>query len=798
MSSNLITQPYGIILDPTGGGGRAKPVANGRYHVGIIDLDPVANPRTDLAYKDESGTERPLTSPLILNNSGAFVVSENDGTLIQPYMKDSVGHSVLITDKRGTPVYSDNHVGDPGNLTEKISELTLISYDSVSDMLAGNPLTIGVGGRCSTGGTLWERVAVSTPAVISDFVPLSDLSFSDFGGVCDGVASDDDALDLAVSACVYGSVISLAGTSRGGQNTITLRRHHIYNKSNITIDFAGYDYLWDAPTGYIPDRTGNFVSNTRSPGQICFRGSLTGEEYAETLSSILPEFSEIYPVPGVSSAFGVDSWWLMLSDSAPGAPSGKEINYLVQSQGNFGNPNEVRMNYRSGWELASGRTITYKKAVPVSNIKILNIGNMYYNQTITDGSGSGDAFKSEQASSVFSFEIAYDYEVTRADFHDIPYVAVFEQWVNNGRENYLRVTKPTLNRSDQIVNRNGALYCKAKGLENKSGRHVIDHTSAAYCTTTCSTETGTKQGAFTTHGSFEHDLHFENTTGVMSIANSGADFGESAKRITVQNHNGSQLIADNKVIDLTVIDSVFDKFARVNNDGFTSRNMKVKNPSGQDGLRFYQKTNETGRGSYLSGGEVDLYTGSGKAIPEDIEEPIKFSKVKIENFINREISGLSTVSLINCESETQGGANDITCKKFKIDGGNHKLSLEILNGCEEFTIGGGVSVNGSGPSATNKLINFNQSSGSGITINIGNVVFNPDTGGTYSIALSNSVSPIKYSCSGATFNDGKIQFQTGLPAGSYINHRGNVEVSVIREDVPTESSNVSTLDNMII
>lgn len=142
MSSNLITQPYGIILNPTGGGGSAKPVANGRYHVGIIDLDPVANPRTDLAYKDESGTERPLTSPLFLNNSGAFVVSDYDGTLIQPYMKQGVGHSVLITDKRGSTVYSDNHAGDPGNIDEvlqdKLPEYTDLVFDSVTDMVASD------------------------------------------------------------------------------------------------------------------------------------------------------------------------------------------------------------------------------------------------------------------------------------------------------------------------------------------------------------------------------------------------------------------------------------------------------------------------------------------------------------------------------------------------------------------------------------------------------------------------------------------------------------------------------------
>lgn len=127
MSSNLIKQPYEMILDPTGGGGRAKPVANGKFYVGEIDKDPIANPRTDIAYKDESGQERSLTSPLTLNNSGAFVVSKNDGTIIQPYMIRSIGFSVLIQNARGEDIYSSSHVGEDGNITEIVSNHNMIS-----------------------------------------------------------------------------------------------------------------------------------------------------------------------------------------------------------------------------------------------------------------------------------------------------------------------------------------------------------------------------------------------------------------------------------------------------------------------------------------------------------------------------------------------------------------------------------------------------------------------------------------------------------------------------------------------
>lgn len=162
MSSNLIKKPFEIILDPNGGGGRAKPVANGKFYAGEIDKDPVANPRTDIAYKDESGQERPLTSPLTLNNSGAFVVSENDGTIIQPYMKDAVGFSVLITDSRGRDVYSNLNTGDPGNIVDAISEYTNIVYrasggkSSFENMIAGFPVKASDGDILQTDGITWR------------------------------------------------------------------------------------------------------------------------------------------------------------------------------------------------------------------------------------------------------------------------------------------------------------------------------------------------------------------------------------------------------------------------------------------------------------------------------------------------------------------------------------------------------------------------------------------------------------------------------------------------------------------
>lgn len=321
MSSNLITQPYGIILDPTGGGGRAKPVANGRYHVGIIDLDPVANPRTDLAYKDESGTEYPLTSPLILNNSGAFVVSENDGTLIQPYMKDGVGHSVLITDKRGTPVYSDNHVGDPGNidevLQEKLPKYTDIVYESVADMVVGVPVLLSVGERGSTGGTLWERVSESSPPVIGDFSPLNTIELLDFNiaELTDISAELRMALDLGP--------VTISGSGSYKLNAFEFKSNDVFlsdnfkvtlsSDSGIVVAFGSIDALSFTSPNVSYKTAGSTLTqgeseltldnpadaNNFTVGDLVCVWSEEG--YTDGLSSFKPKFQQLTKVTGISS-----------------------------------------------------------------------------------------------------------------------------------------------------------------------------------------------------------------------------------------------------------------------------------------------------------------------------------------------------------------------------------------------------------------------------------------------------------------------------------------------------------------
>lgn len=267
MNSNLIKQPYPIILNPHGGGGSAKPAANAEYHVGEIGKDPVQYPRTDLAYKDdETGEERLITSPIYTNNSGAFVASKNSGTIIQPYMKEGVGYSVLIKGRRGT-IYESKAIGDPGNLTDKISELTDIVYkasdgkSAVDNMISGNPLLIDIGGTCQCeNGTIFKRIGNSSGG-ISDFTPMNSVNAADFGAVGDGIADDTAAIQAAIDSSPEGSVVRVpCGVFRAdglilknkivlvgeGQQLSIIRARDGWDSSSV-LETESFDTYWNAP-----------------------------------------------------------------------------------------------------------------------------------------------------------------------------------------------------------------------------------------------------------------------------------------------------------------------------------------------------------------------------------------------------------------------------------------------------------------------------------------------------------------------------------------------------------------------
>ncbi|HAJ1826878.1 TPA: hypothetical protein HMK00_25825, partial [Escherichia coli] len=121
---------------------------------------------------------------------------------------------------------------------------------------------------------------------------------------------------------------------------------------------------------------------------------------------------------------------------------------------------------------------------------------------------------------------------------------------------------------------------------------------------------------------FEHNLRFDNNYGLLSIANSGEYYGESADNITVTHHFGDYLIATSKVTNLNILHAIFTKGARLNNDAVTLIDVTIgENSTDADrGLRFTQSSNVYGRGAKIFGCDIVLNKQAGNALPDSLNQ----------------------------------------------------------------------------------------------------------------------------------------------------------------------------------
>ena len=127
--------------------------------------------------------------------------------------------------------------------------------------------------------------------------------------------------------------------------------------------------------------------------------------------------------------------------------------------------------------------------------------------------------------------------------------------------------------------------CHTDKVTGSEARHLCDHTKSSYCIVTNCGDTNTADGAYTNHGSYEHDISYYNCVGWHSVASSGPSFGESAARIHVENGRGSALTASRNVLDLTVINSRFSRVF-VNSQGFQADGLTVDDDPNVGGTGF--------------------------------------------------------------------------------------------------------------------------------------------------------------------------------------------------------------------
>lgn len=582
---------------------------------------------------------------------------------------------------------------------------------------------------------------------------------------------------------------------------LILTDNSVFTRGNVEIDMPDTIILWNAETGHTPDRAGSSSpTNYRFPGVIAFRGSVGDVIDTFTLTNSISKGDSTYWCTN-NELFTERQWVIMSSDVGSGT-IGREINVMTQVQGSGGAVTKVRVDYKTGWPLAVGRQLTYREVTPLENIKV-HFKGVKWNQEITDASGSGDEFVSPQSCALLSLEYVAGADICLGDGEGHPYPMMVTQMVRWVKMHDTRTNLPRFPGSDHVVQFNNAYECHVKRLKNISGRHVVDFSGASYCSVKDCGETGSRNGAFTTHGIFEHNISYHNNYGLLSFANSGDYYGSSADMITVTHHFGDYLIATAKVTNLNIDHAVFTKGARVNNDANTLNDVTVgANTSDADkGLRFTQSSNVYGRGAKVTGGDVILSTQSGMAFPDALTQHVVFDKTYVRNFNSAYIGG-SAVSFIDCESVGSGSSpeNIVQAVRFTISGGILANTGFSFQGTKEQVVKvHGLSQIGTGASGLNSHFSLDKDDeGSGpITFSYKNNVAILPTG-TKAYRLSNGVGPFRVHSTGNTFQGGSIEFQTTVPSGgSYLNHTGNVERGVTRVNEPTNTSAIITSGNII-
>ncbi|HDX2606466.1 TPA: hypothetical protein RN938_004839, partial [Escherichia coli] len=400
-----------------------------------------------------------------------------------------------------------------------------------------------------------------------------------------------------------------------------------------------------------------------------------------------------------------------MSSDVGGGTVGREINVMTQVQGSGGAITQLRVDYKTGWHLDVGRVLTYRNVTPIENVRIAFKG-VKWNQNITDASGGGDGFASQQSCALVSLEYVNNADICLGYGFNHPYPMVVTAMVRNVFVHDTETNFPRVPGSDHVVQFNNAYECHARRLRNISGRHVVDFSGASYCSVRDCGETGTRNGAFTTHGMFEHNLRFDNNYGLLSIANSGEYYGESADNITVTHHFGDYLIATSKVTNLNILHAIFTKGARLNNDAVTLIDVTIgENSTDADrGLRFTQSSNVYGRGAKIFGCDIVLNKQPGNALPDSLNQRVKIESTYIRNS-NASYYGGSWIELINCDVSGSGSSleNVVAATRFSMLSGSLSNTGFIFQGPSEQIVKiHDVSQSGTGASGLNSHFTLNK------------------------------------------------------------------------------------------
>lgn len=436
----------------------------------------------------------------------------------------------------------------------------------------------------------WSRLAENKGTIIASDtrekgrwrqLHQGELDFRQFG-IFSGEHSADEALDAMVNDPEVYNI-------RAFTNLNFIRRHK-FNRSDITLDFGGRTITV----------AGIEKADPQAPylsAVLQFSGAITGDTVIIPVSEPVPELSDIFPA-GKNRDFIIGGWYRMESDRRKGKFE-RIIQRLVQVTEYIGE-NHIRVNYKTGYPLPAGGTLHWTPVSPVENI---SVKNMVFN-------GAG-AFADNSAHPL-ALEYAVDCNVRSIRATGTFWPVIFRRWNTGYRTEQCSLNNPPTTGYGGAGYLTQQIYClhgHVSDCTTANARRLNDFTASAYCQVENCHATGDSTGAFTTHGQYEHDLIYQGNSGILTLANSGWQWGLSARRIRVEHHVCTMLLADTFTSDLTLTDVHIRRASfpdgpgilRVNTDGLQMRGCRV---DGEMTLVSY--THDSLRGNLIEGCGIRL------------------------------------------------------------------------------------------------------------------------------------------------------------------------------------------------
>ncbi|MEU1471845.1 peptidase C14, partial [Streptomyces sp. NPDC005761] len=521
---------------------------------------------------------------------------------------------------------------------------------------------------------------------------------------------------------------------------------------------------------------------------LSFRGTVTDTTVGHTLNGRVIELTDTFPVPD-AKAFEAGQWWAVQVDPvAGGGGDERELQKLVEIT-EIIDADHIRIGYLNGWELTEGRTLTWTRVEPVRNTHIRNM--------VFEGAGPDEYTGSHPV----SFEYAVGCDVSGIHATGTFWPVIMRRWCTRFRtEDCSLKNPPTVEYggAGYLTQQIYCLYGRVADCTSSNVRHLNDLTASAYCTVVNCHGDGDDAGGnpFTTHGQYEHDLLFDGNSGLMDIANSGAQWGISAKRITVRRHVCSWFTANTKITDLTLEDITVIARPTFDQAGTLTVNADGAQISGCTAKAFAvaQRSARSTRPTTISDCSFEPPAGA-VLVQTPVTTPVHFVRCTFRGVDGAILRGAGPVHFTDC---TVTGAENaaplsVGSADLRIDGGTFDDTGIELSGVRDqrITVTGGARFTGGNKARTL----LGRAAGPGATTwDITGLSSTATEAGTAHIRIAEGTN--HYAATGSRFTGGILHL--AADALTSVLHTTCVEDGTRRSAMPPAGATVRTDGNLIL